>query len=138
MPRASSVIRKNLPRRSSVDSFSSSQFGILGYRNPLGGGPDGVAYDLRASRTVGVAARMASAELSARGSWWPVASAIAERCTIALEQLMGFLLNWLPVDARGGESGRRLRLRLLVQMSWCRGLVVRDYIGWLMIRSWDS
>lgn len=43
MPRNISVMRKNRPARSSVDSDSSSHRFDLGNRKPDGGGPDGVA-----------------------------------------------------------------------------------------------
>ena len=64
MPRNISVSRKYLPARSSTESFSSSHLGGRARRNPLGGGPEGVAYvrraRIRATVAAGIGCRLSS------------------------------------------------------------------------------
>lgn len=97
IPLAISVNRKYFPIRSSVDSFSSSQFTRFAIRNPLGGGPDGVAYGLRPCKLAARALLATSWLVAPRSGRAYSAMALGGMTLAGESQLTG-----LPIDRIAG------------------------------------
>jgi hypothetical protein len=114
MPLASSVIKKYFPSRSSVDSFSSSQFGSLGYLKPFGGGPDGVAYVLRfnCSEDAGVIDRNAECRVTRCNCLTGVASSTVDGDMVSLKRgnRLSRQLPKMPSERRRGRRNSSLVL----------------------------
>lgn len=104
MPRNISVIRKNLPRVSNVDSFFSSHLGGLVSRKPLGGAPEGVAYVRCATILAMVDAAIGCRRTSWRDSMATAAALVevASPCMVSVVVSVG-----MPFRAtRGGLRSR--------------------------------